>query len=312
MNIRIIFKLIKEAFKEYQADKVSTLAASLAYYTVFSLAPLLIIAIAIAGAIFGEEAARGEIVGQIQGLVGNEGAKIIETAIENANRPDVSSIASIFSIIVLLFGASGVFAQLQEALNSVWEVKAKPKQGIMNFVRKRILSFSAVLGIGFLLLVSLIISAGLSALNQYVSGLIPGLEIIWQLLNFLISFGIVTLLFALIYKFLPDVKIQWSDVWTGAIITSLLFGIGKFILGVYLGRGTFGSTYGAAGSLVILLAWVYYSAQILLFGAELTEVYSRRFGSQIVPDKHAMFIPEERRRKRGRGRDRNRYEVRSE
>ncbi len=309
MSARFFFKLIKEAFQEYQADKVSTLAASLAYYTVFSLAPLLIIAIAIAGAIFGEEAARGEIVGQIQGLVGNEGAKIIETAIENANRPDVSSVASIFSIIVLLFGASGVFAQLQEALNSVWEVTAKPKQGIMGFVRKRILSFSAVLGIGFLLLVSLIVSAGLSALNHYVSGLIPGLDIFWQLLNFIISFGIVTLLFALIYKFLPDVKIQWKDVWTGAIITSLLFGIGKFILGVYLGRGTFGSTYGAAGSLVILLAWVYYSAQILLFGAELTEVYSRRLGSQIVPDKHAMFIPEERRRKRGMGRNRRGYEV---
>ena len=309
MSPQIIFRLIKEAFKEYQADKVSTLAASLAYYTVFSLAPLLIIAIAITGAVFGEEAARGEIVGQIQGLVGNEGAKIIETAIENANRPDVSSIASIFSIIALLFGASGVFAQLQEALNNVWEVTAKPKQGIMGFIRKRILSFSAVLGVGFLLLVSLIFSAGLSALNHYVSGLIPGLEILWQILNFVISFGIVTLLFALIYKFLPDVKIQWKDVWIGAIITSLLFGIGKDILGVYLGRGTFGSTYGAAGSLVILLAWVYYSAQILLFGAELTEVYSRRFGSQIVPDKHAMFLTAKRRRKRSMGEDKRGYEA---
>ncbi|MDJ0677712.1 MAG: YihY/virulence factor BrkB family protein [Calothrix sp. MO_167.B42] len=309
MNIKIIFKLIKEAFQEYQADKVSTLAASLAYYTVFSLAPLLIIAIAVAGLIFGEQAARGEIVGQIQGLVGNEGAKVIEMAIENANKPDVSGIASIFSIIVLLFGASGVFVQLQDALNSVWEVTAKPKQGIMGFVRKRILSFSAVLGIGFLLLVSLIISAALSALNHYMNGLIPGLEIFWEILNFAISFGIVTLLFALIYKFLPDVKIHWSDVWTGAIITSLLFGIGKFVLGVYLGRGSLGSTYGAAGSLVVLLAWVYYSAQILLFGAELTEVYSRRFGSQIVPDKHAMFLPEERRRKRRKGKDKRRYEA---
>ncbi len=258
----------------------------------FSLAPLLIIAIAIAGAVFGEEAARGEIVGRIQGLVGNEGATIIETAIKNANRPDLSSIASVFSIIALLFGASGVFTQLQEALNSVWKVTAKPKQGIMGFVRKRILSFSAVLGIGFLLLVSLITSAGLSALNNYVSGMIAGFEIFWQVLNFFVFFGIVTLLFALIYKFLPDVKMKWNDVWTGAIITSFLFEIGEFVLGVYLGKVTFGSTYGAAGSLVVLLAWVYYSAQILLFGAEFTQVYARRFGSQIVPDKHAIFISE--------------------
>jgi len=298
MNTKIIIKLIKEAFHEYQSDKVSTLAASLAYYTVFSLAPLLIIAIAVAGVIFGEEAARGEIVGQLQDLVGNEGATIIETAIQNANRPDASNAASIFSIIILLFGASGVFVQLQDALNSVWEVTAKPKQGIMGFVRKRILSFSAVLGIGFLLLVSLVVSAAISALNHYMNGLLPGLEAFWQILNFTVSFGISTLLFALIYKFLPDVKIRWNDVWIGAIITSLLFGIGKFLLGVYLGKGSLGSTYGAAGSLIVLLAWVYYSAQILLLGAEFTEVYSRMFGSQIVPDKHAMFVPKGLRRKR--------------
>lgn len=294
MSPKIIFRLLKQTFKEWQKDKASRLAAALAYYTVFSLAPLLIIAIAIAGAIFGEEAARGEIVGQIQGLVGKQGAEIIETAIENANKPDVSNVASIISIIFLLFGASGVFAQLQEALNTVWEVKPKPQQGILNFVRKRFLSFSAVLGIGFLLLVSLIVSALLSTLNNYMSGFLPGLDLLWQILNLAIAFGVITLLFALMYKFLPDVKIAWNDVWVGAIITTILFIIGKFLLGLYIGRGSFGSTYGAAGSLVIILAWVYYSAQILFFGAEFTQVYARKFGSRIVPDEHAIFESQEK------------------
>lgn len=294
MSPKIIFRLLKQTFKEWQKDKASRLAAALAYYTVFSLAPLLIIAIAIAGAIFGEEAARGEIVGQIQGLVGKQGAEIIETSIENANKPDVSNVASIISIIFLLFGASGVFAQLQEALNTVWEVKPKPQQGILNFVRKRFLSFSAVLGIGFLLLVSLIVSALLSTLNNYMSGFLPGFDLLWQILNLAIAFGVITLLFALMYKFLPDVKIAWNDVWVGAIITTILFIIGKFILGLYIGRGSFGSTYGAAGSLVIILAWVYYSAQILFFGAEFTQVYARKFGSRIVPDEHAIFESQEK------------------
>lgn len=297
MNLKSIWRLLKETWQEWQDDNASRLAASLAYYTIFSLSPLLIIVISIAGAIFGEEAARGEIVGQIQGLVGNEGAQVIETAIQNANQPDVSSIASTISIIVLIFSASGVFAQLQEALNVIWEVKAKPKQGIWGFIRKRTLSFSVVLGIGFLLLVSLVISAVLSALNNYLSGLIPGIDLIWIIVNFLLSFAITTFLFALIYKFLPDVKISWSDVGIGAIITSLLFSIGKYILGAYLGGGSFGSTYGAAGSLVIILAWVYYSTQILFFGAEFTQVYARKYGSRIIPDRHAVPIQKSTNRK---------------
>ncbi len=299
MNLKVLFRLLKETFQEWQADKASRLAAALAYYTIFSLAPLLIMAIAIAGSIFGEEAAKGEIVGQIQGLVGTEGATVIETAIKNANQPRISSIASLISVGVLLFGASGVFAQLQDALNTIWNVKAKPKQGVFNFIRKRILSFSAVLGIGFLLLVSLVISAALSALNKYMEDLIPGAHFFWEILNLAISFGLVTLLFALMYKFLPDVKIKWSDVWIGAMITALLFTIGKFGLGLYLGRGSFGSTYGAAGSLVVLLAWVYYSAQILFFGAEFTQVYAREYGSQIIPDKYAIPVDEGERLRQG-------------
>lgn len=299
MSSKVLFRLLKETFQEWQADKASRLAAALAYYTVFSLAPLLIMAIAIAGAIFGEEAAKGEIVGQIQGLVGTEGATVIETAIKNANQPEISGIASLISVGVLLFGASGVFAQLQDALNTIWNVKAKPNKGVINFVRKRILSFSAVLGIGFLLLVSLVISAGLSALNKYMGNLIPGADFLWQILNLAVSFGIVTLLFALMYKFLPDAKIKWGDVWIGAMITALLFTIGKFALGLYLGRGSFGSTYGAAGSLVIILAWVYYSAQILFFGAEFTQVYAREYGSKIIPDKHAMRVTDSERLRQG-------------
>jgi membrane protein len=292
MTFKRLFRLLKASFQEWQNDKASRLAAALAYYTVFSLSPLLILAIAIAGAIFGEQAARGEIVGQIQGLLGQEGAQAVQTAIENANQPNVSSIASIISIIVLLFGASGVFVQLQDALNTIWNVKVNPEAGFGNLIRKRLLSFSMILVIGFLLLVSLIISAALSGISHYLNDMIPGLDLLWQLLNIVISFVVITLLFAFIYKYLPDVEIQWRDVWIGAAITALLFTLGKWILGVYLGQSSFGSTYGAAGSLVVLLAWVYYSAQILFFGAEFTQVYARRYGSQIVPDRHAVRTSE--------------------
>lgn len=305
MKLKVIFKLLKETFQEWQEDKASRLAAALAYYTVFSLTPLLILAIAIAGSIFGQEAARGEIVGQIEGLVGTEGAKAIQTAIDNANQPDVSSVASLISVVVLLFSASGVFAQLQDALNTIWEVQPKPGVGVKGFIRKRLLSFSAVLGIGFLLMVSLIVSAILSGLSGYAQDLIPGTDWLWQILNLVISFGVLTLLFALIYRFLPDVKISWNDVWIGAMITAVLFSIGKEALGLYLGRGSFGSTYGAAGSLVVILAWVYYSAQILFFGAEFTQVYARRYGSRIVPDKHAQSVPEATRAKQGMHRRQN-------
>ena len=292
MSIRVksIFRLLKEAFKEWQRDKVSLLAAALAYYTVFSIAPLLVIAIAIAGAVFGEEAARGEIVSQIDYLVGQQGAEAIETALANANQPKLGSAASIISILVLFIGASGVFAQLQSALNTVWNVRVKPGAGIWEFVRKRLLSFGMVLSIGFLLLVSLVISTILSAISKLDVNLLSGFAPLWQGINSLISFGLITLLFALIYKYLPDVKIRWKDVWVGAIITALLFILGKYLIGLYLGKSSLGSTYGAAGSLIVFLAWVFYSAQVLLFGAELTQVYTRRYGSKIRPDRHAEMI----------------------
>lgn len=290
MSFKTLFSLLKETFQEWQEDNASLLASSLAYYTIFSLAPLLILVIAIVGAIFGEEAARGEIVSQIRGLVGVEGAKVIETAIANSAQPETSRWASFISVVVLFFGASGVFGQLQEALNTIWNVKAKPGLNITNFIKKRILSFTAVIGIGFLLLVSLVINAAISALNHYLSGFLPGYDFLWELVNFAVSFAVVAFLFALMYKFLPDVHITWRDVAVGAIITALLFTIGKSLLGAYLGSGSFGSTYGAAGSLVVVLVWVYYSAQILFFGAEFTQIYAKKYGSQIVPNEHAVKI----------------------
>ncbi len=299
MNIKTILDLLKETFAEWNKDKASRLAAALAYYTVFSLAPLLIIVIAIAGSVFGEEAARGEIVKQIQGLVGRNGAEFIQTAIQNASKPSEGTIASIISLVVLLFGATGVFAELQDALNTVWEVQPKPGLGAMGFIRNRFLSFAMVLGIGFLLLVSLVLSAALAALSNYFGHLIPGIDFLWQLVNFILSFVITTLLFGLIYKVLPDVKIAWSDVWTGAAITSVLFSLGRYLLGQYLGNSSFGSTYGAAGSLVVVLFWVYYAAQILFFGAEFTQVYTRRYGSGIVPANYAVSVSEEARPEQG-------------
>ncbi|OUL19662.1 ribonuclease BN [Nostoc sp. T09] len=288
MRWQAIWKLFQETFKEWSEDKASRLAAALAYYTIFSIAPLLIIVIAIVGAVFGEEAARGEIVRQIQGLVGRPGAEFIETAIQNANQPQTGTIASIISILVLLLGATGLFNELQDALNTIWEVKPKPGAGMNNMVRQRVLSFAMVLGIGFLLLVSLVVSAGLSALVTFFSNLVPGVDFIWQIVNFLLSFAITTVLFGLIFKVLPDVKITWGDVIIGASITSILFSIGRFLLGQYLGNGGFGSAYGAAGSLVVILAWIYYAAQILFFGAEFTQVYARRYGSGIRPTKNAV------------------------
>ncbi|MEH2077564.1 MAG: YihY/virulence factor BrkB family protein [Nostoc sp.] len=288
MNLQAIWKLFQETFKEWSEDKASRLAAALAYYTIFSIAPLLIIVIAIAGAVFGEEAARGQIVGQIQGLVGIEGAKFLESAIQNANQPKTGAIASIISIVVLLVGATGLFTELQDAMNTIWEVKPKPGRGVTNIIRLRVLSFAMVIGIGFLLLVSLVISTALTTLVTYFSNLLPGVDFIWQLVNFVLSFAITTVLFGLIFKVLPDVKIAWSDVLVGASLTSVLFSIGRFLLGQYLGNGSFGSAYGAAGSLVVILAWVNYAAQILFFGAEFTQVYARRYGNGITPTKHAI------------------------
>lgn len=283
-----LFALLKETCIQWLEHKAPRLAAALAYYMVFSLAPMLIIAIAIAGAIFGEDAARGQIVGQISDVVGQEAASIIEKALSNASRPDLSNFASLISVGVLFFAASGVFAQLQDALNTIWGVQPKPGREVIQFIIKRIISFAIVISIGFLVILSLLLSAAIAGLIQL--ELIPGLSELWQYVSTVISFVLTTILFALIFKFLPDAKVAWSDVWIGAILTSVLFAIGRWLLEWYFAQTGFGSTYGAAGSLIVLLAWVYYSAQILFLGAEFTEVYARKYGSHITPNRHSMKV----------------------
>ncbi|MUG94665.1 YihY family inner membrane protein [Scytonema sp. UIC 10036] len=299
MNWKDIWPLLKETYQEWSNDKASRLAAALSYYTIFSIAPLLIIVIAIAGAVFGEEAARGAIKAQLQGLIGQSGAEVIQTAIENASQPQAGTVASLISIVVLIFGATGLFNELQDSLNTIWEVQPKPGRAVKTMVRQRFTSFAMVVAIGFLLLVSLVVSAVLAGIVGYFSHLLPGIDFIWQVINFILGFAITTILFGLIFKVLPDVKITWNDVLIGAALTSLLFSIGRYLLGQYLGNGSFGSTYGAAGSLVVILAWVNYAAQILFFGAEFTQVYARKYGSRIVPTENAIPLTENARRNQG-------------
>lgn len=286
MSWRSIWRLLKETVDEWQQDKVDRMAAALAYYTLFSIAPLLVIAVAVAGAVFGQEAARGEVVAQIQGLLGKAGAEVVQTALANTQNPQAGNgiVPTVISTLVLIFGASGVFVQLQDSLNAVWNVEVSSKAGVKAVVRKRIFSFAMVITIGFILMISLVVSAGLAALSTFTNQLFPVLVSVWRLLNLGISLGTFTFLFALIYKYIPDIKIAWRDVLVGAAFTSVLFSIGKELLGLYLGNGAFGSTYGAAGSLVTVLAWIYYSVQIMLFGAEFTQVYTRKYGSHRSTD----------------------------
>ncbi len=259
--------LFKQTVSEFSSDKVPRLGAALAYYTIFSLAPLLLIAIAIAGLAFGEEAARNQVFAQLKGVLGPLAAKAVQEMVENAAKPASGAMATVIGIVTLIFGASGVFGQLKEALNTIWDVKPKKTPGILGFIKQRFLSAAMVLGMGFLLLVSLVIDAAIAAI-------VPHGAVVWEALQLIVLLGVVTVLFAAIFRFLPDLKIEWRDVWLGAFLTALLFVIGKFALGLYLGKSAVASTYGAAGSLVVLLLWVYYSAQILLFGAEFTQVYA--------------------------------------
>ena len=289
MNLRKIGKLLKETFKEWQEDKASRIAAALAYYAVFSISPLLVIAIAIAGTVFGQDTAQEQITEQLTALVGEDGVKPILMALNNISQPKVRGVASLISIAVLLLGASGIFAQLQDALNTVWKVKPQPGQGVLPFIRKRVSSFLMVLAIGFLLILSLVLSAVVAALSKYRTDFLPGSQILWENLDFIVSLGLMTFLFCLMFKYVPDVKIAWKDVFVGAVITAVLFLFGKFLLGVYLSKGSLGSAYGAAGSLIVLLAWIYYSAQIILLGAEFTQVYAQMYGSKIRPRKHSRI-----------------------
>jgi membrane protein len=305
VGFRQIWRLLRQTFKAWNEDKASRLAAALAYYTVFSLTPLITISLAIVGMVFGKNAARGELVSQIQGLVGRQSAQVIETAIANISQNSHPGITSLINIGVLLFAASGVFAELQGALNTIWEVAPKPGKEIRLFIRQRLLAFLMVMAIGLLLLASLMLNTFLVAVSHLVTSshlvanFLPGGSVPWRLLNTVGSFIITTLLFGLIYKYLPQAKIAWSDIWIGALMTAILFTIGKFALGLYLGRNTFSSAFGAADSLVFVVAWVFYSAQILFFGAEFTHVYARQYGSYIRPRKYAIALTEDARVQQG-------------
>jgi membrane protein len=288
VNIKVIWKLLSATFTKWTEDHAQRLGAALAFYTVFSLAPILLIVIAMAGLVFGQEAAEGQIIGQIQDLVGDESAKAIQGMLAYARRPSTSLIATGVALVTLLFGATSVFAQVQDALNVIWGVETKSGRGIIQIIKDRFISFVAVLGSGFLLLVSLVLSAALAAVGHTVESLLPAPELILQAINFLLSFVVITLLFAMIYKLIPDVLNNWQDVWVGAGMTSLLFTIGKSVIGLYLGKSEVGLAYGAAGSLIVVLLWVYYASQIFLFGAEFTAVYAAFRGSQLKPTPNAM------------------------
>ncbi|MGQ0601560.1 MAG: YihY/virulence factor BrkB family protein [Anaerolineales bacterium] len=278
---RTIWELIKTTFAEWNQDQAPRLGAALAYYAVFSLAPLLVIALSIAGLIFGVEAATGQLIGQLQGLVGQEAAAAIQAMIENTRQPAVSTLAAIIGIVTLLFGASGVFGELQASMNAIWDIEPPPDRGWRALVKDRFFSFTLVLGTGFLLLVSLVVSAGLAAIGEFFTGLAPAWETVIQIINMVVSLLIITALFALIFKYVPNAKIAWGDVWIGALVTALLFTLGKTLIGLYIGQSSFASTYGAAASLIVILLWVYYSAQILFFGAEFTQVFANTYGSRI-------------------------------
>lgn len=282
-RIKAGFGLLRQTLDEWNRDNAPRLAAALAYYTAFSLAPLLVLVISIVGFIFSKETVQDAVLEQVRNATGTGAAELVQGLIEAVNKPQASFISAVLGLIALFLGALGAFEQLQSALDTVWGVKPEDVAGsgsIGYFIRNKLLSFGMVLLLGFLLLVSLVISTILSAVNGYVLGLLPGSEVLLQVIGFIIALVITTALFAMMYKYLPHLKIEWRDVWIGGFVTALLFSIGRYLLGLYLAQSSTTSAYGAAGSLVVLLLWVNYSAQIVLFGAEFTQVYAKWYGSK--------------------------------
>ena len=289
------FGLFKQTFSEWLEDKAPQLGAALAYYTVFSLAPLILVLLAIIGLIFRNDpgGAWNKITEQMSYFLDKSAVEVVQNIAQKAAQPNKSVLATIIGVLLALFGASGVFGQLQDALNTVWGVKAKPGAGIWGFLRSRFLSFAMVGGICFLLLVSLTLESLLKGFSHYVQSVLPGGIVIALAAYWVFDLAVVILLFAIIFKFLPDAEIRWRDVWIGAGMTAIFFAIGKWALGLYLGSGSAASAYGAASSLITLLLWVYYSSQILLFGAEFTQVYANRAGRDIQPAEHAIRVKTE-------------------
>ncbi len=272
--MRLDYKRLLSALETIKTHHPLQLSAAISYYTLLSLAPIVLVTVALTGLVFGREAVQGRIVEEIRGLVGESGAEVIQSVIQNASQPASGWLSLGIGLVTLLIGATTVFVQLQDALDQIWGVEAKPRRNVIwSFVKERLLSLAMVLGVGFLLLVSLVVNAGLSAWSGWASSAGPDdFPLLMQLLNTVVSFAVITLLFAMIFKFLPDVRLAWRDVWFGAMVTSALFTGGKYVIGLYLGRASIGSAFGAAGSVVVLLVWIYYAALILLLGAEITRM----------------------------------------
>ncbi len=294
MKPRQLFDLCKQAVLSWQDDYAPSMGAALAYYTVFSIAPLLLIVISVAGLVFGEAAARGAIFGQLSGLMGDEGAMAVQGLLNSVNKPAEGIVATVTGLLLLIVGATTVFRELQDALDRIWRAPARPTGGVWQMVRTRLLSFGLILGIGFLLMVSLVASAVFAALGKWWAPVFGGWTVVAQVVNFVFGFAVTVVGFAMIYKLMPRARVQWRDVWVGAAVTALLFSIGKHLIGLYIGKSSVASGFGAAGSLVVVLVWVYYSAQIFLLGAEFTWVYAHELGSmkgKQRPDGAALARP---------------------
>ncbi|MBP7687578.1 MAG: YihY/virulence factor BrkB family protein [Thermoflexales bacterium] len=299
MNLKELGNLLKQAFQSWNEDKAARLAAALSFYAVFAIAPVLIIAVAIAGQVLGPAEVQMQLLNQLTATIGPQGADLIQSMLENARKPTDSLVASILAIITLILGAAGAFGQLQDALNTIWEVKARTGSVIRRLLAEKFLSFLMVMGLGLVLLAALIASTALSALNTPIGRPTTALTDLLGIINLFGSFGIIALVFAVILKVIPDVHIRWRDVWPGALLTAVLFTLGKYAIGLYLSHSSVGSAYGAAGSLVSVLLWIYYSAQIFLLGAEFTKVYARRSGSPVRPTPQAKAVTTESRAQEG-------------
>ena len=295
----VVWSLLGETLYEWYEDRAPRLGAALAYYTVFALAPGLIVIIAVTALVLGKVAAQGQILAEVQNLIGVGGAEAIGAAIESAGSRGSGLHATGLGVITLIFGLWGVFGELQDALNTIWGVTTRPGRGVLGIIKARFWSFTVVVGVGFLLLVSLGASAWLAAFGTFFSGLLPLPPAVMQVANALLSFVVIGLMFAVIYRLLPDVRLAWRNVWVGAAVTALLFTLGKSLIGLYLGRSAAASVYGAAGSFVVILLWIYYSAQVFFFGAEFTKVYSRHFGARVIPDPTAVPLTPEARAAQG-------------
>lgn len=279
----------KETIREFRADRPLELAAAVSYYSLLALAPIVLVSVALAALVFEREAVEGQVVAEMRGLVGESGAEVIQTVLRSASSPVKNTFSLVIGIITLFVGATTVFVQVQDAMNRIWDVEAKPKQSAWwSFFRERLMSLAMVLGIGFLLLVSLLASAALAALGAWAGSSFQGSPLVLGGIEAVLSLGVITLLFAMIFKWLPDAKVAWRNVWFGAMTTAVLFTLGKYLIGLYLGRASVGSAYGAAGSVVVMLVWVYYASLIVFFGAELTHVRSKRKEGRIRPTKHAV------------------------